>query len=59
MLSKINEKAISSHNPHEIDTLNHQFNAIDDQIDQLVYQLYGLTDKEIRIIEESIDSVSI
>jgi hypothetical protein len=27
--------------------------ATDRQIDQLVYQLYGLTDEEIRIVEEA------
>jgi hypothetical protein len=27
--------------------------ATDRQIDQLVYQLYGLTDDEIRIVEEA------
>jgi hypothetical protein len=31
----------------------HQIDATDKQIDQLVYELYGLTDKEIRIVEES------
>jgi hypothetical protein len=27
--------------------------APDDEIDQLVYQLYGLTDKEIAIVEKA------
>jgi hypothetical protein len=27
--------------------------ATDRQIDQLVYELYGLTDEEIRIVEEA------
>jgi len=27
--------------------------ATDKQIDQLVYELYGLTNKEIRIVEEA------
>jgi hypothetical protein len=30
-----------------------QIEAPDKQIDQLVYDLYGLTDKEIRIVEEA------
>jgi hypothetical protein len=33
--------------------LQHQIDAIDRQIDQLVYQLYGLTDDEIKIVEEA------
>ncbi|OQZ06939.1 MAG: hypothetical protein B6D36_02450 [Planctomycetes bacterium UTPLA1] len=41
---------------HEKTTLQRQIDAIDHQIDQLVYQLYGLTDEEIRIVEESTKS---
>jgi hypothetical protein len=33
------------------DILQRQFDATDRQIDQLVYQLYGLTDDEIKIVE--------
>jgi len=32
--------------------IQRQIDATDKQIDQLVYELYGLTDKEIRIVEE-------
>jgi len=32
---------------------NYEKSAIQRQIDQLVYELYGLTDKEIRIVEEA------
>ena len=31
----------------------HERTAIHRQIDQLVYDLYGLTDSEIRIVEEA------
>lgn len=30
------------------------FEHTDRQIDQLVYELYGLTEKEIKIVEESV-----
>ena len=30
-----------------------EFDATDRQIDQLVYELYGLTDDEIRLVEEA------
>jgi len=33
--------------------IQRQIDATDKQIDQLVYELYGLTDKEIRIVEET------
>jgi hypothetical protein len=37
---------------HEKPLIQRQVAATDKQIDQLVYELYGLTDKEIRIVEE-------
>jgi len=33
--------------------LQTQIDATDRQIDQLVYELYGLTEEEIRIVEEA------
>jgi len=43
-----------------IDPLGHnksltqrQIDATDEQIDQLVYEFYGLTEKEIKIVEEA------
>jgi len=38
---------------HDTEFIQRQIDATDKQIDQLVYELYGLTDKEIRIVEES------
>ena len=38
---------------HEKSLIQRQINATDKQIDQLVYELYNLTDKEIRIVEEA------
>jgi hypothetical protein len=32
--------------------IQRQIDATDKQINQLVYQLYGLTEEEIRIVEE-------
>ena len=37
--------------PQEKTALERQIEATDKQIDQLVYQLYGLTEEEIRIVE--------
>jgi hypothetical protein len=36
-------------------TIQRQIDATDKQIDQLVYELYGLTNGEIRIVEEASD----
>ena len=38
---------------HDREAIMRQIAAADRQIDQLVYELYGLTDKEIRIVEEA------
>jgi hypothetical protein len=50
---ELNKKLAESKIPQAKDVLKRQITAIDGQIDQLVYQLYDLTDEEIRIIEES------
>jgi len=47
---------LATRTEHERTTLQRQIDATDKQIDQLVYELYGLTDKEIRIVEEAISS---
>lgn len=39
--------------PHEKESAQRQINATDEQIDQLVYQLYGLTSEEIKIVEKA------
>jgi hypothetical protein len=38
---------------HDRTTLERQIAATDREIDQLVYELYGLTDKEIALVEEA------
>ena len=37
--------------PHDKTVLQNQIDATDRQIDRLVYELYGLTAEEIRIVE--------
>ena len=39
--------------PQEKEQLRRQIEATDRQIDQFVYELYGLTDAEIRVVEEA------
>ena len=41
----------SAKTPTEHTAIERQIQAIDTQIDQLVYQLYGLTEEEIKIVE--------
>lgn len=40
--------------PQEKKNLERQIAALDKQIDKLVYELYGLTEDEIKIVEESV-----
>ena len=43
----------SARTPHDKESLQRQIDAADREIDQLVYQLYELTNEEIRIGEEA------
>jgi DNA-binding protein H-NS len=52
MLKLQKQLAVAKTN-HEKTAIQRQINSTDQQIDQLVYELYGLTDDEIRIVEEA------
>jgi hypothetical protein len=39
--------------PQRREGIQREIDVTDRQIDQLVYQLYGLTDDEIRMVEEA------
>lgn len=43
----------SSKTADERNAIQRQIDATDQEIDRLVYELYGLTDDEIRIVEEA------
>jgi hypothetical protein len=58
-MMKLVEQILSLHKqltaaktPDDKTRLQRQIDATDHQIDQLVYELYGLTEKEIKIVEE-------
>lgn len=48
----LHKRAAAEAAPHLKTLLQRQIEATDRQIDALVYELYGLTDEEIRIVEE-------
>ncbi|HBI41921.1 MAG TPA: hypothetical protein DDY78_03565 [Planctomycetales bacterium] len=50
MLASQNQLAAAKA-PHDKTVLQAQIDATDRQIDRLVYDLYGLTEEEIRIVE--------
>jgi hypothetical protein len=48
----LHKQLASAKAPHDKTVLQAQIDATDRQIDRLVYDLYGLTEEEIRIVEE-------
>jgi len=50
---ELNKQSFLTKTPNEKTTIQRQIAAIDHQIDQLVYELYGLTEEEIKIVEGS------
>ncbi len=47
----LHEKLKKAKTPHDRELIERQIKATDDQIDKLVYELYELTEEEIRIVE--------
>lgn len=50
----LNEKLATVKTPYEKTAVQSQISATDRQIDQMVYELYGLNDTEIRIVERAV-----
>jgi hypothetical protein len=50
---ELHERLAGASVERERTVIGHQIAATDRQIDRLVYELYGLTDDEIRIVEEA------
>ena len=48
---ELHKQLASARTDHETTAIQRQIDATDRQIDQLVYELYGLTDEEIKIVE--------
>jgi len=52
-MMELHERLAGARIERERTVMGHQISATDRQIDQLVYELYGLSDEEIRIVEEA------
>ncbi|MGF7118024.1 Eco57I restriction-modification methylase domain-containing protein [Methanobacterium oryzae] len=50
---QLNKDLVNANIPSDVKMIQRQIDATDKQIDNLVYELYGLTDDEIKIIEGS------
>jgi hypothetical protein len=48
---KLHRELPKAKTPHESEALERQIEATEKQIDALVYELYGLTEEKIRIVE--------
>jgi hypothetical protein len=48
----LHQHLANSKSPNEITFLQRQIDTTDQQIDALVYELYGLTEEEIKLVEE-------
>jgi len=51
LMLDLHKRISAAKTEHEKDVLQRQIDATDKQIDNLVYQLYNLTDDEIKIVE--------
>ncbi|MBI2472794.1 MAG: Eco57I restriction-modification methylase domain-containing protein [Planctomycetes bacterium] len=51
---ELHKQLASAKTDHDKTVIQRQIDAADRQIDQLVYELYGLTDEEIKIVENGI-----
>jgi hypothetical protein len=49
----LHKRLSTEQHPNRREQLQREIDATDRQIDQLVYQLYGLTDEEISIVEDA------
>jgi hypothetical protein len=47
----LNTQLAEAKAPHDKTAIQRQIDATDHQIDNLVYELYGLTEEEIKIVE--------
>ena len=50
---KLHKDVPKAKTPHEAEALQRQMAATDKQIDTFVYELYGLTEDEIRVVEQT------
>ena len=50
---QLNESLLTARTPNDTTRLQRQIDATDRQIDRLVYELYGLSEDEIRLVEDA------
>jgi hypothetical protein len=53
ILLSLHKRLAAAKAPHDRTVFQGQIDEADRQIDRLVYDLYGLTEEEVRIVEEA------
>jgi len=53
---KLHKQLPTAKTSHEKTATQRYIDTADKQIDQLVYELYGLTEEEIKIVEEAVSA---
>ena len=51
-MHRLNSELGNTMNPNDKTRLEREIETTDRQIDQLVYELYGLTEEEIKVVED-------
>ena len=51
---ELKKRLNAAQTPHEKSLIQRQIDSTDRQIDKLVYELYELTEEEIKIVEEAV-----
>jgi len=51
---ELHKRLNAAQTPHEKNLIQRQIDSTDRQIDRLVYELYELTEEEIKIVEEAV-----
>ncbi len=54
----LNKRLQAAKAPHEQEVLAGMIDVTDRQIDRLVYELYGMTEDEVAIVEEKLGSIN-
>jgi len=51
LMLALHQQLAEAKTPHDKTAIQRHIDAVDRQIDRLVYELYGLTEEEIKIVE--------
>ena len=51
LILELHKRSASARTPQDKEMLERQIESTDEAIDRLVYELYGLTEEEIKIVE--------